>query len=126
MFFVLFLQYPYVLVSQQVRILTLKVSNDMFLVFRSMFLDRNKYEYNSEILNMKCHYFLQYVSLFREIAKTISSQLYLYRAWPNKAEDPELLKLTAKILLDSQTNLKSIQLAFNIVQVFVTEPNPAF
>jgi hypothetical protein len=29
-----------------------------------------------------------------------------------------LLKLTAKILLDSQTNLKSIQLAFNIVQVY--------
>jgi hypothetical protein len=48
----------------------------------------------------------------------------LYRAWPNKAEDPELLKLTAKILLDSQTNLKSIQLAFNIVQVFFTYPDP--
>jgi hypothetical protein len=61
---------------------------------------------------------------FRELEKTISSLLYLYRAWPNKAEDPELLKLTAKILLDSQTNLKSIQLAFNIVQVFVTDPDP--
>jgi hypothetical protein len=78
------------------------------------------YGYNSDIVKIKCSSFFcnTVCSRFCEIAKTISSQLYLYRAWPNKAEDPELLKLTAKILLDSQTNLKSIQLAFNIVQVY--------
>jgi hypothetical protein len=45
--------------------------------------------------------------------------MFACRAWPSKAAETELLKLTAKILLDSQTNLKSIQLAFTIVQVHI-------
>ena len=42
----------------------------------------------------------------------LTTNSYCGRAWP---ENTDLLNLTAKVLLDTTSNLKSIQLAFKLV-----------
>ena len=57
----------------------------------------------------------------------VTTNAYCDKAWLHKPPETELLNLTSKILLDPTTNLKSIQLAFNVVQggVCVREPGTA-
>ena len=55
----------------------------------------------------------------------LTTNSYCDRAWPAARESrDQLLAMTAKILLDTNNNLKSIQLAFQLVQLglCVTEP----
>jgi len=47
----------------------------------------------------------------------LTTNSYCDRAWPARADTSDLLNLTAKVLLDTTSNLKSIQLAFKLVQV---------
>merc|ERR1719507_2966240 len=47
----------------------------------------------------------------------VTTNSYCDRAWPQPAADTELLSLTGKVLLDTTTNLKSIQLAFQLARV---------
>ena len=55
----------------------------------------------------------------------LTTNSYCDRAWPSAREEQDLLGMTAKILLDTTNNLKSIQLAFQLVQMglCVTEPS---
>ena len=45
----------------------------------------------------------------------VTTNSYSDRAWPNRCDPEDLLRMTSKILLDTTNNLKSIQLAFQIV-----------
>ena len=54
----------------------------------------------------------------------VTTNSYCDRAWPNKVESDDLLRMTAKILLDTTNNLKSIQLAFQIVQMGLCVSDP--
>ena len=55
----------------------------------------------------------------------LTTNSYCDRAWPDPSQDQDLLGMTAKILLDTNNNLKSIQLAFQLVHMglCVTEPS---
>ena len=55
----------------------------------------------------------------------VTTNSYCDRAWPHKLESDALLRMTAKILLDSVNNLKSIQLAFQIVQMGLCVAEPS-
>ena len=54
----------------------------------------------------------------------VTTNSYCDRAWPNKVESDDLLRMTAKILLDTTNNLKSIQLAFQVVQMGLCVSDP--
>jgi len=55
----------------------------------------------------------------------VTTNAYCDKAWLHKPAETELLNLTSKILLDSRTNLKSIQLAFKITEAGLCIRNPA-
>jgi len=54
----------------------------------------------------------------------LTTNSYCDRAWPDRPDTTDLLNLTAKILLDTTSNLKSIQLAFKLVQVGLCVRDP--
>ena len=55
----------------------------------------------------------------------VTANSYCDRAWPEPLADSELLSLTCKVLLDSASNLKSIQLAFQLARVGLCVRDPA-
>ena len=55
----------------------------------------------------------------------VTTNSYCDRAWPEPLADSELLSLTGKVLLDSASNLKSIQLAFQLARVGLCVRDPA-
>ena len=55
----------------------------------------------------------------------VTTNSYCDRAWPEPLADSELLSLTGKVLLDSGSNLKSIQLAFLLARVGLCVRDPA-
>ena len=54
----------------------------------------------------------------------VTTNNYCDRAWPDKLEADDLLRMTSKILLDSTNNLKSIQLGFQIFQMGLCVEDP--
>jgi len=55
----------------------------------------------------------------------LTTNSYCDRAWPARPDNTDLLNLTAKVLLDTASNLKSIQLAFKLVQVGLCIRDPS-
>jgi len=55
----------------------------------------------------------------------LTTNSYCDRAWPQRPDNTDLLNLTAKVLLDTTSNLKSIQLAFKLVQVGLCVRDPS-
>lgn len=67
---------------------------------------------------------LHFNSEIENLEVLVTTNAYCDKAWLHKPANTGLLNLTTKVLLDRKTNLKSIQLAFNIVQggMCVREP----
>eukprot|EP00092_Neocalanus_flemingeri_P029317 GFUD01031829.1.p1 GENE.GFUD01031829.1~~GFUD01031829.1.p1 ORF type:complete len:1567 (-),score=501.95 GFUD01031829.1:381-5081(-) len=59
------------------------------------------------------------------LAVLLTNNSYCDKAWPTRADTTDLLNLTAKVLLDTASNLKSIQLAFKLFQVGLCVRDPA-
>jgi len=55
----------------------------------------------------------------------VTTNSYCDRAWPSRTPESDLLNLTGKVLLDTASNLKSIQLAFKFVSAGVCVREPA-